>query len=333
MIKGLKVICGLFIIACIWAIIRFVCILKSNGIALATDGVTLDLENTTGPIGDFVGGVFGTLLSFISILLVLLTMREQREQYQKDRFVQTFYEMLHIHNDNVKGLSIRKDNKDYTGHEVFSVFVNRYKELYRIVRSYTDNIQIRGLEGCTFSNACKELLNNEEKRSRLEMRLVYGYFFFGTDDFRLRKPSKEEMAIENHVRSMFEYNHLGHNGYSGKLGHYYRHMYQIVSMVAKTNCLDEKEKYSYTRQLRACLDSDEQLLFYYNAMSDVGYKWIQSSRKPVYEIEDMCLITRFRLIKNITLSRFSCGLNPKVVFAKEINIWRKKEMSFFELDN
>lgn len=329
MIKFLKGICILFILA----IVCFIYIMYSKGIVLATDGVKLDLDKITGPIGDFAGGVFGTVLSFISILLVLLTMREQREQYQRDRFVQTFYEMLHIHNDNVKGLSIRKDNKDYIGHEVFSVFINRYNELYRIVRSYTDNILIRGIEDNTFSKACKKLLEDEERRARLEMRLVYGYFFFGTDEYRLSKPTDEEIAIENHVRTMFEYNHLGHNGYSGKLGHYFRHMYQIVSMVSKTKCLDETERYSYTRQLRACLDSEEQLLLYYNAMSDVGHKWIRNTNENIEKVEDMCLLSRFRLVKNITLSKFNCGLNPKVMFDKEIKIWGKNNISFFEQDN
>lgn len=52
----------------------------------------------TGNIGDFIGGVVGTVLSFSSVILLILTLIDQRDQNQLDRFGQTFYEMLHIHN-------------------------------------------------------------------------------------------------------------------------------------------------------------------------------------------------------------------------------------------
>lgn len=107
--------------------------------------------------------------------------------------------------------------------------------------------------------------------------------------------------------------------------------YQIVSMVARTDCLNEEEKYSYTRQLRACLDSEEQSLFYYNAMSDVGHKWIDKPTDSVTKINQMPLIARFRMIKNISFAKCHYGLNPKSVFKQEIEIWKDNHASFFEL--
>lgn len=114
------------------------------------------------------------------------------------------------------------------------------------------------------------------------------------------------------------------------LGHYYRHMYQMLKLVESASFLDEKEKYRYAKQLRAQLNDDEQVLLYYNSLSDIGKDWIvdlgQKNRKK------MCLIARFRMIKNIPYYKDIKGIQPQEFFVKEIMSYKKDNESFFEVE-
>ena len=62
--------------------IKFIDILQSCGFVLADTEISMP---ETGNIGDFIGGVVGTLFSLASIILLLLTLRDQNHQYKRDR--------------------------------------------------------------------------------------------------------------------------------------------------------------------------------------------------------------------------------------------------------
>lgn len=83
--------------------IVFYNVLRDSNYTLADSAHKVSISET-GNIGDFVGGVVGTVLSFASVILLILTLTVQRDQNKLDRFGQTFYEMLHIHNDNVTSM-------------------------------------------------------------------------------------------------------------------------------------------------------------------------------------------------------------------------------------
>ena len=69
--------------------------LSTHNIILTPEGQTPDMP-LTGNIGDFVGGTIGTIFSLAGALLVIVTLREQEVQNTRDRFAQSFYEMLHL---------------------------------------------------------------------------------------------------------------------------------------------------------------------------------------------------------------------------------------------
>lgn len=73
--------------------------LGESGYILADSNHQVSISET-GNIGDFIGGVVGTIFSLVSVVLLILTLTDQFQQNKLDRFGQTFYEMLHIHNDN-----------------------------------------------------------------------------------------------------------------------------------------------------------------------------------------------------------------------------------------
>ena len=313
----------------------FIWTLRKSNYTLADSEHEVSISET-GNIGDFIGGVVGTVLSFASVILLILTLIDQRDQNKLDRFGQTFYEMLHIHNDNVTSMKL-KDVDNTTGRDVFSKLVTDYEHIYDIVHGCLENIRsLVPLPGKDMKEKnvilerMQEYLKDKQGTIRLNMRIAYGFFFYGSEKFLLKSELSAENEIMEHVKHLLV---LGHNmvcPHNVLLGHYYRQMFQMLKLVENASFLDEKEKYGYTKQLRAQLNDDEQVLLYYNSLSDIGKDWIvdlgQKNRKK------MCLIARFRMIKNIPYYKEIKGLQPQELFKTEIISYREDNESFFEVE-
>ena len=129
---------GLLIIGFVISIYFVWALSKSNYIlADAEHEVSI---SETGNIGDFVGGVVGTVLSFASVILLILTFKDQQVLNKLDRFGQTFYEMLHIHNDNVTSMKLN-DVENTIGRDVFTKLVTDYEHIFDLVNSCLENIR------------------------------------------------------------------------------------------------------------------------------------------------------------------------------------------------
>src|SRR4051812_38900962 len=62
----------------------------------------------TGEIGDFMGGVVGTVFALAGTLLIFLTFDEQTKQNKREAFEAAFFEMVHLHRENVSELKYTK---------------------------------------------------------------------------------------------------------------------------------------------------------------------------------------------------------------------------------
>lgn len=62
-------------------------------------------------------------------------------------------------------------------------------------------------------------------------------------------------------------------GYNDKLGVYFRQLYQIVKFVALKEGITEDEKYQYMRIVRSQLSDYEQVMLYYNSLTQIGKAW------------------------------------------------------------
>jgi hypothetical protein len=104
-----------------------------------------------------------------------------------------------------------------------------------------------------------------------------------------------------------------------------------VQLVAKDKTINEEEiKYNYIKMLRAQLSDFEQALLYYNALSIMGAKWLEPLGER--QIENMCYIARFRLIKNMPYYYNYFGIRPGVFFRIEKEVWESKGKYFFEIN-
>jgi hypothetical protein len=110
-------------------------------------------------------------------------------------------------------------------------------------------------------------------------------------------------------------------GHQGKLGHYFRHLYQLIKFVDSSEILTFEEKYDYVRIIRAQLSVYEQILIYYNSFASFGKVWI-----------DQDYIVNYKLIKNIPIPLLDFGIRPKERFKEQIiKRWGSID-SYFEWD-
>lgn len=96
--------------------------------------------NEYGVIGDFIGGVVGTIFSLTGVILLYITLRAQRENFHRERIESNFYEMLKFHRDNVleivfsykEGYKSNGELKEIElrGRNVFHKIYSNIKEAY-----------------------------------------------------------------------------------------------------------------------------------------------------------------------------------------------------------
>ena len=293
------------------------------------------LENP-GLLGDS-AGLINALFSALILGGAIYTLNLQRKEIdanQKDnaleKFENKFYEMIRLHKQNVDEIII--DN--FKGRRAIEQLFLNFSEIFKNVENAIEQI-----EKSTPTNDPKEIerfnrltiyLSDDKNKAQYIHELSYGYFFYGIENYFLTRDSTS-VRYELNVDITIRLKQLSIPTPSNSLlGHYFRHLYQTVQIVANETIISEEAKNKYTKLIRAQLSDFEQALLYYNSLSIMGSKWITPLGE--HSIEKMCLIARFRLIKNIPYYFKYFGVLPKKLFETEINTWEKQGSSFFELD-
>lgn len=112
------------------------------------DGYTIFTTNAveydkTGQIGDFIGGVVGTIFTLLGTVLIYLTFRGQIIQNKKDGFETIFLQLLSIQRDNVNQLNYTTSNSKTSStakdRKVFKVIFTEFLECYREVKKFSNS--------------------------------------------------------------------------------------------------------------------------------------------------------------------------------------------------
>ncbi len=282
--------------------------------------------STTGQIGDTVGGIMnpfiaisGVLLTFLAFYiqfranrlqrkLFRLELNEQKEQFKKNQVENQFYEMLRLHKENVNELQIENTISGFNvnGRRVFEFFIKEFELCYKIARyNFPDS-------------PVKDVVNE-----------AYGVFFHGINDgithkhiffkqiydIRTEHRFANYKYLQNNIRNKinidlgYELNYPILLGYSSKLAHYYRHLFQTVKFIANNDneLITYEDKRRYLRILRAQLSNQEQVMLFYNWLSDFGRQWENQTNR---------FFTDFRMIHNI----YQDLLLPEVELTKLIDL-------------
>lgn len=250
------------------------------------------------------------IVTGISACLLYITLNDQRKANEIAEFENRFFKFIDYHRENVSEIRYRDPNvhheKFWTGIQVFNII---HYEVLDILKKLTvmNKNQFKTLE------QKKELIN-----------FAYSCVFYGAgekDGIHVVKEkfknNSGELEKIRFVSRMAKYGvrQKYYTGHVNRLGRYFRNLYQAIMYVENQDFLDENQKYEYVKHLRAQLSPYEQVLLFYNSLSDLGKAWeyeyydkyntpiTKGSKKKLFK---KLLITKYDLIRN-TLFSFNGG--------------------------
>ncbi|MEO5912533.1 MAG: putative phage abortive infection protein [Pelobium sp.] len=313
---------------------------------VVNDKIVSNNYSHSGEIGDTIGGILGPTIGFFAAILTFLAFyiqyqanKEQRIQFEKqandvliERFENRFFEMIRLHRANVDELNIQDIVK---GRKVFTPLYFELRYIYFKLEKnhllYPPAIQCSKATltnlaylifffgiGHTTDSVFKHIASDVEKevffnKTISQLKII-------KEQFNTKTNNKDLIEENGTSKSIFKQIYEPFTGHGSKIGHYYRHIYQTIKYVSKqTNPLfTPKLKYSYVKILRAQLSNIEQVLFYYNSVSTLGYSWIKKG-----------YLKDYKMIINLPLSFADFGITPKEMFKQE----SEQDKTFFDWDN
>lgn len=271
---------------------------------------------TTGVIGDTIGGTVGPIVGFIGAILTFFAFyiqyqanqvqikalaeqktssQNQEEQIQLQQFESHFFELVKLHRENVQEFEYRNS----IGRNVVIKIINEFFESVMLVQN-SGIIRNNRLDDQDLINISYLILFfgvDETVNDVLENRFFEKY---GQLDDELNKLISQFRTKKNPKNADKYY----FNGHQSRLGHYFRHLRRTIIFVHRNNFLTDVQKKEYMRTVRAQLSNHEQILLFFHSVSDLGLKWeLQNQNKET-------LITSYHLIRNIPLGSIY-GFNPR----------------------
>lgn len=247
-----------------------------------------DTQNATalGQLGDWFGGIFGTLITFASLLALLATFWLSRAAMNRQGIYAIFSAMSKTHDDLVASFQLSSAQ----GADVFRLLLSDYAE-------YLD----KSIEHCPDLDS-KQIID-----------LSYTLFFYGStitgrETAEMRYDPIKVKAILDAV-SAIRNTHASSNpgvpahrlsGNQARLSNYYRNLYGIYSFIDESS-LSKKEKKSILKTIRTKMSNHEQALLSLNICSHLGTKWKKDG-----------LLKRYEPIKNIPRSFMLLPGNTKI---------------------
>jgi hypothetical protein len=139
-------------------------------------------------------------------------------------------------------------------------------------------------------------------------RLIKGYFdnVGGPDSF--------DKVLNEITDIKFEYKPF--IGHGSQLGHYFRHIYQMVKFIDQSPIINTSEKQNYLKTLRAQLSNHEQAILYINSLVNPGKKLWSDKNKETGKISRY--IVDYKLIKNLPFHLVDFTIAPNVKFKEEL---------------
>lgn len=196
-----------------------------------------------------------------------------------------------MHRDNVSEIGM----KGSSGRKLFVLMLRELREALKIVKE----IAIK-------SNLS---LSEEQLQQVAYLCLFYGVgpnssrmLIISLSDYDEAFVIAVETALNNDdtkksVRISRKFNYAPFEGHQSRLGHYYRHLYQMVRYVDEQPDELIADKYKYVKTIRAQLSTHEQALLLINSLTPMGRKWWE-----------MKFMVNYKLVKNIPCMFFDSAV-------------------------
>lgn len=283
-IWSLSISAGFLIFAC-------VCFLWERHFSLS-----VPIENDVfGQFGDFVGGVVGTGFTFLSMLLLyytfLLTKKQiylQQIQNERQQIETRFFELLKIHRKNTEQIIELNDSKNFVFKEFVDEIDRNYNTIKRWVNKTKSSISMMDMINISYLVFFYGVQNKEGRNTIKDVLLQYN-------------PDIDIKFINDFIYEQIDWGYNPSRGHEIELGHYFRHLYQIVKYIntRQRDILSYKERYMYMKTLRAQMTTYEQIILFWDSLSILGKSWELRERNKDEPDKNLFLITKYNLIKNI----------------------------------
>lgn len=210
----------------------------------------------------------------------------QNQQNKIQQFESQFYEMLKLHRENITEMKINGYDYEETG------TVMKLKRFEKNTEGRKIFVVMKTEFECILS-----LYAKDKKLDKNGFQKCYRLFFSGLDEYEKAFPTETifiemlKKARKNHENPSFPietnkarkefldycklyFNYKPFSGHSQRLGHYFRHLYLTVKSVANSKIVtDYEDRMRYLRIMRAQLSNHEQILLFYNWLSEYGSAW------------------------------------------------------------
>lgn len=204
-----------------------------------------------GTLGDFVGGVLGSIWALVGIILFYLALREQRKDIAMNQIALTKQiEALEIQTNEFK---LQKEELAQSR----NVFIEQSKTLkkqqfettfFAMIQMYGDNLKI---------------LNSKTS--------VGPDFFISFIDELTNMTKANGTPLANHEEVISNYKELFFK-YKNDISHYFKIVYRIVKFIDSGSMNDTEKRY-YSKVLRSQFAEKELLMLYYNSNTIFGTKF------------------------------------------------------------
>jgi hypothetical protein len=260
----------------------------------------------------------------------------QNKQIRLQQFESQFYEMLKLHRENISEMKINGyDFEETEGPMKKFEKTTEDRKVFVLMKTEFESIL--------------SLYRKDNKLDKTGFQKCYSLFFSGLDAYekahptetvfvemlkkarrRHENPNKESITTNKERKEFLPYvklyfNYKPFSGHSQRLGHYFRHLYLTVKSIANSEVVkDYNERMKYLRILRAQLSNHEQILLFYNWLSDYGGNW---------ENEFHSFFTEYSMIHNLW---YDTLFDDKYI-SDNVNYLRTKEVKhrkglMFEID-
>lgn len=263
---------------------------------------------TAAQLGSFVGGYVGAMFALIGVVLLVSTLKSQLRASREQSFENKYFELIKMHRDNVAEI----DLQGASGRKLFVLLMRELRCALDIVRktAETSNQPLTQREALCVAYYCLFFGVGPNSSRMLRMSLSpFDKDFIGAIEKALNNSETKER-----IREQRHFGYVPFEGHQSRLGHYFRHLYQLIRYVDRQ--VLNINKYEYVKTIRAQLSTHEQALLLVNSLTPMGQDWWQKG-----------LIVNYRLVQNIPRDFFesSTELDTSTLFEPGYFEWEETD--------
>lgn len=318
--KFLKLLKYYPIISCV--IILILTITITTGIVMAVANYDFLEIKSKNNLGDAMGGIANPIIAFIGVFVTFLAFyiqykfnreqskliaqqRSERIQDKSDRdielsrqnFDSKFYELLRLHNENVKNISTNYNSEVTNGKRCFDKFIAEIHFLILCIEEIkskkepSEEINFKEI----FDSAFYIFFYGIRHEISLENDAIWEENILNLNKWSRNNPALFQRQITSLDMKLIGYPDLNFfvaDGYSSELSNYFNFLFFILKTINEVNqsILSYTEKRNYTDILRSQLTENEQILLFYYWHSGIGIEFEDNKYK---------FLTDFRMVNDI----------------------------------